>query len=248
MQIEEGLTMSDEEAQAMKTLGEMLERAPLSSDEKIQHIYLFTHRRTIAKLLWMDHIYREIVNVPGVIAEFGVHFGRNLALFESLRGVHEPYNFSRKILGFDTFSGFFSISDKDPNANLGGLSVPENYKNFLQQVLTAQSGLNPHANRNHIELYEGNAPDKLRDYLDAHPETIFAMIHLDIGLYKPTIECLELASDHLVGGSIICFDQLNDPNWPGDTLAMKHFEGLSQKKFVRLPFSGNATYVKILAD
>ena len=67
----------------------------------------------------MDKIYNEILHIPGNIAEFGVHYGRNIALFEALRGVYEPYNFNRKILGFDTFSGFTSISDKDPNAEKG---------------------------------------------------------------------------------------------------------------------------------
>lgn len=33
--------------------------------------------------------------------EFGVRWGQNLALFESFRGIYEPYNYNRKIVGFD---------------------------------------------------------------------------------------------------------------------------------------------------
>ena len=38
--------------------------------------------------------------MPGVIVEFGVWLGHDLALFESLRGVYEPYNYTRRIIGF----------------------------------------------------------------------------------------------------------------------------------------------------
>ena len=38
--------------------------------------------------------------------EFGVEWGSTLSLLIKLRSIHEPYNYSRKIIGFDTFSGF----------------------------------------------------------------------------------------------------------------------------------------------
>ena len=48
----------------------------------------------------MVEIYRKILDVHGVIMEFGVRWGRNLALFESLRGIHEPFNHNRKIVQY----------------------------------------------------------------------------------------------------------------------------------------------------
>ena len=35
--------------------------------------------------------------------EFGVEWGSTLSLLIKLRSIHEPYNYSRKIIGFDTF-------------------------------------------------------------------------------------------------------------------------------------------------
>ena len=61
----------------------------------------------------MQRIYAEIVPVHGVIMEFGVRWGQNLALFSNLRGIHEPFNYNRRIIGFDTFEGFPAISGKD---------------------------------------------------------------------------------------------------------------------------------------
>ena len=51
-------------------------------------------------------LYQKILNVHGVVIEFGTRWGQNLALFESFRGMYEPYNHFRKIIGFDTFEGF----------------------------------------------------------------------------------------------------------------------------------------------
>ena len=38
--------------------------------------------------------------------------GQNLALFESFRGMHKPYNYNRKLIGFETFDGFSFIHEK----------------------------------------------------------------------------------------------------------------------------------------
>ena len=38
--------------------------------------------------------------------EFGVRWGQNLITLNNLRGIYEPFNHSRKIIGFDTFEGF----------------------------------------------------------------------------------------------------------------------------------------------
>ena len=67
----------------------------------------------LARILFMDDLYRRIVDVPGVILELGVRWGQNLALFSALRTIYEPFNHNRKVIGFDTFAGFPSPHAKD---------------------------------------------------------------------------------------------------------------------------------------
>ena len=50
--------------------------------------------------------------MPGCILEFGVQWGAGLPQLISLRGIYEPYNYSRHIYGFDTFEGFVNTSEK----------------------------------------------------------------------------------------------------------------------------------------
>jgi len=75
-------------------------------------------------------LYRRALDVHGVVMEFGVRWGSNLALFQSLRGIYEPYNYTRKIIGFDTFAGFPSVSEQDGDDAViapGAYGVSEGY-------------------------------------------------------------------------------------------------------------------------
>ena len=92
---------------------ELFRSNPLPDDELLWNLGLWTNRQAMARTLWMTDLYRRALDVHGVVMEFGVRWGRNLALFQSLRGIYEPYNYTRKIVGFDTFSGFPSVSEQD---------------------------------------------------------------------------------------------------------------------------------------
>jgi hypothetical protein len=41
-----------------------------------------------------------------MLVEFGTWYGQNLVLLENLRAILEPFNKQRRIVGFDTFTGY----------------------------------------------------------------------------------------------------------------------------------------------
>ena len=45
-------------------------------------------------------MYKKIICHHGVIMEFGVRWGPITNLFQSLRGIYEPFNKHRKVIGF----------------------------------------------------------------------------------------------------------------------------------------------------
>ncbi len=74
--------------------------------------------------------------------EFGVKWGQNLALFQSFRGMYEPYNHNRKIIGFDTFEGFPSVDKKDGGSKIikaGALVLLQVMKNIWIRFLPIMS-------------------------------------------------------------------------------------------------------------
>ncbi|MDF1672098.1 MAG: crotonobetainyl-CoA--carnitine CoA-transferase [Vicingaceae bacterium] len=227
-------------------LGKLFKGSLIFDDEKINNVGLFLKRQELSKILFFNEIYAQINEVHGVIMEFGVRWGQNLTTLNNLRGIYEPFNHSRKIIGFDTFEGFVGVSEKDGNQDYnktGAFNVSENYKDYLEKVLKCHENECP---LNHIKknsVIKGDAIQTLKQYLDDHPETIIAFAYFDFDIYQPTVECLKLIKPYLTKGSILGFDELCDPGFPGETEALREVFGTNQFEIKRNKFSGIQSYL-----
>lgn len=221
-----------------------LRTSRIPDSELINNIGLYLTRQTLSRINFMQSIYQKIVPVHGVIMEFGVRWGQNMALFSNLRGIHEPFNYNRKIIGFDTFEGFPSVAPQDgENVKTGDYGVVENWMDELEGILDfhAQNAPIPHKKKH--ELVKGDATVTLPDYLKDHPETIVALAYFDFDLYKPTRDCLEAILPHLTKGSVLAFDELNMSEFPGETIALREVLGLSRYAIRRDPSSPLTSYL-----
>ena len=157
-------------------LASRLRDAAIPDGELLDNLGLFLTRQTLSRINFMQQLYQMIVPVHGVIMEFGVRWGQNLALFSALRGIHEPFNYNRRLVGFDTFSGFPSVSDKDGGSVAAGdYAVTENWKDELEAVLNFHEANAPIPQKKKFELVQGDATQTLPRYLTDHPETIVAL-------------------------------------------------------------------------
>ena len=218
---------------------------PVPEKERLSNIGMFVKRQELSKQLFLNEIYHQVVNVHGVIMEFGVRWGQNLVTLNNLRGIYEPFNHSRKIIGFDTFSGFPSVSKEDGNhpvISKGAFGVTSDYENYLQQVLDYHEQECPLAHIKKNFLVKGDASKTLAAYLDEHPETVIAFAYFDFDIYEPTKKCLELIKPHLTKGAVVGFDELNDPQFPGETIALKETLGLNNVGLRRNRFGGIQSY------
>ncbi|WP_293044758.1 hypothetical protein [Mycobacterium sp.] len=222
--------------QAEDSLALLSERFPGSARERLHHLPLFLLPHVLRRIAFFDNVYRRILTVPGVVMEFGVRFGRDLAILDGLRTLHEPLNYGRSIVGFDTFSGFPSIDDRDGDhemAQVGGLATGERYENFLIDVLAAREEMSPFSHIRKFDVRTGDAPEQLAAYLDENPQTIVAFAYFDMDIYEPTKRCLELLRKHVTKGTVIGFDELNCGEFPGETLAVQEVFGLDQVRLQR---------------
>lgn len=239
---------SQGEQDRRKAFYEQFANSPIPDNEQLANVGLFMKRQELTKVLFFNDLYQKIKKVHGVIMEFGVRWGQNLVTLSNLRGIHEPYNYSRKIIGFDTFAGFQNTNSKDGNAEIiedGAFSVTEGYETYLEKILHYHESESPLAHISKNAILKGDASVTLKGYLSHHPETIIAFAYFDFDIYQPTYECLQLIKDRLTKGSIIGFDELNDPKFPGETLALKEALGLSTYKIQRSPYSGMQSYLEI---
>ena len=208
---------SADEYEVRKSLFVHFTGCPIPNDQVLANLGLFLNSKTLSRLLFLDHMYQQIVDLQGIIMEFGTRWGQNLAVFAALRGIYEPFNRHRKIVGFDTFQGFLSISAKDGMSDMmkkGELAVTESYQAYLARTMELQEKDNPLGHIKKFELRAGDANVELENYLKEHPETIVSLAYFDFDLYEPTKRCLELIRPHLVKGSVLGFDELNDLDSP----------------------------------
>ncbi len=221
---------------------------PIPDAEILSNLGLFIKRHDFSRILFMYELYKKIIDVNGIIIEFGVRWGQNLALFETFRGIYEPYNYNRKIVGFDTFKGYPSINKKDGNSeviSIGAYSVTNNYEEYLKQILDYHEQESPIPHIKKYKLIKGDATREFKKYLDKNPETIIALAYFDFDIYEPTKICLELMKDHITKGSVIGFDELAFHDFPGETIALKEVFGLSKYKITRWPYSPLESYIVI---
>jgi len=232
------------EKEARKTLAEMLRAAPIPDEELGLNLGLFTNRQALSRILFMHEIYSRIVNVHGSVMEFGVRWGQNLSLFSAFRGMYEPFNYNRKIIGFDTFSGFPSVDGKDGAVpKSGSYGVSENYQEFHDRILALHESASPIPQKKKYELVKGDATQTIRSYLEEHPETIVALAYFDFDIYAPTKACLEAILPRMPKGAVIGFDELNCPEFPGETLAVMETLSLPRCALRRSPLNPLCSYL-----
>jgi len=236
---------SQQQKIARGKLLELFQSTPIPTEHLLVNLGLYMRSSVIAKFLYVNELYQQIINIPGVVMEFGVWWGQNLALFESLRAVYEPYNYTRKIIGFDTFEGYPSISEQDDSCDLVKLNqyaVSENYLEHLSALLDYHQQENIMSHVKKFELIKGDATITIKEYFGKHPETIVSLAYFDMQLYEPTINCLEAVKPYLVKGSVIAMDELNSPEFPGETVAFREAFGSMSFRLYRSRFLPDRAY------
>lgn len=223
---------------------------PMPDEHLLVSLGLYMRSSALVKILFINELYELIRDVPGVIMEFGVWWGQNLALFENLRAIHEPFDQTRRVIGFDTFSGYASHSDADVPSRgdgftsfsevvkPGGYAVSADYRRYLEELLLVHEKLNVLGTVRKHELVEGDVVETVPRYLKHHPETVVALAYFDLALYLPTKACLEALKPHLVPGSILVMDEFNYPEAPGETRAFREVfgstgYGIRKSRFIR---------------
>jgi hypothetical protein len=239
---------SPKELELRRRFRSSFEKCPIPKDELFMNLGLFLNRQSLSRILFMHELYKKIVDVHGIVMEFGTRWGQNLALFSSFRGIYEPYNHTRKIVGFDTFEGFKAVSAYDKRSEgvvEGGYAVSENYEAYLDGILSYHEQESPVSHLRKYQLVKGDVAGTMPKYLRENPETIIALAYFDLDLYEPTKKCLEFIRDYVTRGTVLAFDELNHPAFPGETVAFREVLGLRNHRIVRSSLAPTCCYVVI---
>jgi hypothetical protein len=200
-------------------------------------------RLKISRILYWAKLYQEILSVPGVICEFGTRYGETLTQLASLRSIFEPYNHTRRLVGFDTFEGFPAIHEKDDShSEVGDYSSEQVNLEMLETILETHEKLSPLSHIKKFELVKGDVSETINPWLNSNPHVIIAMAIFDMDLYKPTRDALTAIIPRLTRGSLLVFDELNHEKFPGETRAVTEVLGLNKLQLKRDPHQSYCAY------
>lgn len=221
--------------------------ANLSVLDKLEAFPRFISKRSMARFLCKYEIYRKIVDIPGNIVECGVFNGAGLFTWAQLVNIFEPSNYTRKIVGFDTFQGFPCVNEKDNNEitkpNKGDLSG-----STKGEICFGIEKMNLERHLSHIsnmELIEGDFFQTGEQYLSNNRHTLISLLYLDFDLYEPTKKALEIFLPLMPKGAIICFDELNCATYPGETAAFLEMLNVNQCNLRRFSIDPWISYVTL---
>ena len=160
---------SSSEKDLQREFTRYLKSSPLPDDELLPNLGLYMTSKSLSRVLFFYEIYKKILTTHGVCVEFGVRWGQTLSLLSALRGIFEPFNRHRKIVGFDTFTGFKGVSKEDgtlSHCEDGSFSVTEEYEQYLNNLLHVQEQLNPISHLKKYELVKGDAIKTILEYFN----------------------------------------------------------------------------------
>jgi len=209
--------------------------------EKLSNFTKFVPNHALIRFITKYEIFKKILNVHGSIAECGGLFGGGIMSWAHLSAMLEPSNYTRKIIGFDTFKGFSSISNQDKFS----ISEFEHTDGIPKDALTDLKKCKELFDAKQIELVKGNVVNSVPKYLKDNPHTIVSLLYLDMDIYKPTKVALKNFLPHMPKGSIIVFDEINMKKWKGESIAVLESLNINKFKIERFSFDTHMSYTVI---
>jgi hypothetical protein len=226
--------------------------SPGSANAKLENFTKYVGREALTKFLARAELFSKQLHVHGSIVELGVARGASLMTWVHLSEIYEPINYTREIIGFDTFAGIPTIDERDvafegrsSMLRPGGFLVEPDMKQDIERALQIHNLSRHLAHISKVLLVEGDIEETLPTFLSRHPHLIVSLLHIDVDLYKPTQKGLELLLSRVPKGGLIVFDEINNRKFPGETIALHEVLGISSLRIQRFHYCPCVSYVVV---
>ena len=220
------------------------------ADERFLNFTKYVRRHELARFMVQYELFKKIINVKGSVVECGVYQGGGVMAWAKIAETLEPYNFLRKIYGFDTFEGFPSVSEEDRSggaitAKVGYLKPTYDVMSELRGCIEEFDATRLLKHQEKVFLVQGDAMETIPKFLKENQQVLIALLYLDFDIYEPTLLALKEFLPRMPRGSIIAFDELNDPKWPGETRALLEVLDLNRHSLESFPFEPHISWIKL---
>lgn len=233
-----GLRTSAEQEEAPRNKA-LFDQNPSSWETKMENFPKYVRRQNLTRFLALYEIFKLISPVKGSIIECGVNHGFGTMSWAKFSAIMEPVNLTRRIYGFDTFEGFPGVSEKDRSATSQHVKegdLAADVHDELQSLVEIYDSTRFIGHVNKVNLVRGDAVETIPQFVEENPHLLVSLLYLDFDLYEPTKVALEHFLPRMPKGAVLAFDELDNPLWPGETLAMLETHAKRPLKIQRLDF------------
>jgi predicted O-methyltransferase YrrM len=204
------------------------------------------NRISLSKLLFYSEIIKQVVDVPGVILELGVQWGATTNLLYNLTSVYDPFNFRRRVIGFDTFAGFPASSISEGERSHGwrenDLVAAENAKEIAEQCLAAHQTFSALSHMERHEFVKGDVVETIPEWLFQNEHETIALCIFDLDLGMPTGEALRHILPRCQKGSILVFDEYSHPRFREEGVAAREYLDTMKIRPIKSPLLPYTSY------
>ncbi len=225
------------EGEVALRLQQAFEASGLPVAQRLANFPRHVRRQDMSRFLTKYELFKLALPAHGSVVECGVFAGGGLFGWLHFSAILEPYNHTRRIIGFDTFAGFPEVGQVDLPEQGSGHHQKGDFDTGtdIPRELAALAGIHdlnrPLGHVPKIELVPGDACQTLPEYVRQHPHLLVSLLYLDFDLYEPTKVALDSLYPRVVKGGVVAFDEVNCPNFPGETIAL--LERLSDTQALR---------------
>jgi hypothetical protein len=216
--------------------------------DKLRNFPKYVRRQDIARFLCRFEIFQRQLPIKGSVVECGVHHGGGLLTWAQFSVTLEPYNYHRKVIGFDTFEGFPEVASQDGRGEYAHAGAFGEGYDIHAELARAVAEFDANRFINHkpkIELVKGDANRTIPRYLADNPHLLISLLYLDFDIYEPTVTALTEMLPRIPKGGIVAFDEVNNPDWPGETLALLKSLELPHHRLECVAYEPNISFIQI---
>jgi hypothetical protein len=87
-----------------------------------------------------------------------------------------------------------------------------------------------------VQVIKGDAIQTIPQFIKKNKHLMVSLLFLDFDLFEPTKVAIEEFFPRIPKGGIIAFDELDNPIWPGETMALLETIGINKLKIERVDF------------
>jgi len=185
--------------------------------EIADHFGLYSGTQTIGRNLAIYEAFKQTIQVPGDIFEFGCWKGSNLIYMAKLLALFQP-NCIKQVYGFDSFEGLQTFSAED------GDGIQETFQDRYQgnrEVL--EKFIELYEMQSWVHLVVGNALESIDRFDQANQHSMISLAYIDFDLYEPCKKALEFSDRRLSVGGLIILDEALTETWKGEGQALREF-------------------------